>query len=190
MKKKFKRGFSILIASLSFNESALLDEVMEAEEDRWSLPTLDKASLWQAYHTSLKRQGQELESSLGYVRKKSRYLKKAFRDVQNEKENGSVLENGFGFFIFSDICLPIATGLEEDIVLDAYKSVLAQLDVVVFVDRPLSSQEVVHCQNYLGKENVPLVREVMLRLCKRFGWLVVQEDQKNLIQERIDQLSR
>ncbi len=179
----------MMITSLTLNEAEVMDRVFDPAGFNFSLPSSGNFQLWQRFHTELKKPGNK-DVCWGYVKRKSAFLCEKYKDVNTEKECGYILKSGLNDFILSDICLPIVAGLDEDEVLELYKPVLDTLDMVVFVDRSLTSPEVMRYNSYLGQSNLPAIREVMLRLCKRFRWKVIHLQHRELEEKDIQQLKR
>lgn len=185
-KKIKKKGFSLLIASLSLDESDIMKKLNLPEELTFSLPVNSNFLLWQAFHNDVKQPGKNPAASMKYIEQRAAWLSDKYADVIKDTQKGLILKSASSDFVVRDMCLALLSGIDEDRVLELCQPVLGSIDYVVFIDRRLSSNSVKESQCILGKDNMEAIRAKMLSLSKRLGWKVISLQKKKFQEEDLN----
>lgn len=176
-KQKQKKGVSILVTSLACNEAKV---VKKAAKDYSEPPWSGNANLSAQYNIK-NRYMYMSKPCWEYATKKSAFLIPKYQEMLEYKKDGECFMGGLEDFILIDICLPIALGLDEEKILKMYEPVLDTIDHVIFIDRSISKSPYIRKhRSHLGKANLHPVREVMLRLCKKYKWYVFHTPEEAL----------
>ena len=175
--KQKKQGVSILVTSLACNEAQVIKKAAKGySETPWS------GNCHLSFQYNIKNRYMYIgKPCWEYATKKSSFLLPKYQEMAESKKDGECFIGGLEDFILMDICLPIALGLDEEKILKMYEPVLDTIDHVIFIDRSISKSPYIRKhRSYLGKANLHPVRDVMLRLCKKYKWYIFHTPEEAL----------